>query len=127
MTAIPVTTTFIALYAIALVVLTGWIGLFRGKINVLRGHGGNNILEKRIRYHGNLVENAPAMALVLGASEMLGMTSWVLWLAVMLFVVGRIVYFQLYDKQTRAVAMSLTQFPAGLLALWCLYSVYVSN
>ncbi|MEP3847607.1 MAG: hypothetical protein ABJM43_19860 [Paracoccaceae bacterium] len=72
MTAIPVTITFVAIYAIALVVLTGWIGLFRGKIGVLRGHGDNAVLEKRIRYHGNLIENAPAIALVLGASESLG-------------------------------------------------------
>lgn len=123
MTAIPVTITFIALYAIALVVLTGWIGLFRGKIGVLRGHGDNAVLEKRIRYHGNLIENGPAMALVLGASESLGMSNLFLWLAVCSFVVGRILYFQLYDKELRALAMSLTQFPAGLLALWCLYAI----
>ena len=126
MTAIPITTTFIAFYAIALVILTGWIGIYRGKHGVLRGHGGDTVLEKRIRYHGNLIENAPAMALVLGASEMLGMTSWILWLAVGAFVAGRILYFYLYDKEVRALAMSLTQFPAGLLGLWCLYAVYMS-
>jgi uncharacterized membrane protein YecN with MAPEG domain len=126
MIAIPVTITFISLYAIALAALTGWIGLLRGKIGILRGHGGNVVLEKRIRYHGNLIENAPAMALVLGASESLGMSKWILWLAVCSFVVGRILYFQLFDKEIRALAMSLTQFPAGLLALWCLFAVYVS-
>ncbi len=126
MTAIPVTITFISLYAVALVILTGWIGIFRGKVGILRGHGGNTVLEKRIRYHGNLIENAPAMALVLGASESLGMTSWFLWLAVCSFVVGRVLYFQLYDQKIRALAMSLTQFPAGLLALWCLYAIYVT-
>jgi uncharacterized membrane protein YecN with MAPEG domain len=125
MTTIPVTTTFIALYAIVLVFLTGWIGLFRGKIGVLRGHGDNSTLEKRIRFHGNLIENAPAMALVLGASELLGMATWILWLAVCAFVLGRIMYFSLYDKEIRALAMSLTQFPAGLLALWCLFAVYI--
>ena len=126
MTEIPVTTTFIALYAIALVPLTGWVGLLRGKIGVLRGHGDNPVLEKRIRFHGNLTENAPAMAFVLGASEMLGMTSWVLWAAVGAFVIGRIMYFRLYDKEIRALAMSITQFPAAFLAFWCLYAVYIS-
>ena len=126
MTAIPVTITFISLYAVALVILTGWIGIFRGKVGILRGHGGDTVLEKRIRYHGNLIENAPAMALVLGASESLGMTSWVLWLAVCSFVVGRVLYFQLYDLKIRALAMSLTQFPAGLLALWCLSAIYIT-
>ncbi len=126
MTTIPVTITFISLYAVALVILTGWIGLFRGKVGILRGHGGDAVLEKRIRYHGNLIENAPAMALVLGASESLGMTSWVLWLAVCSFVVGRVLYFQLYDLKIRALAMSLTQFPAGLLALWCIFAIYIT-
>lgn len=123
MTTIPITITFIAVYAITLVVLTGWIGLLRGKIGILRGHGGHFVLEKRIRFHGNLIENAPAMALVLGASESLGVDGWILWLAIFCFVVGRGLYFQLYDKEVRALAMVLTQFPAGLLALWCLYAV----
>lgn len=126
MTTIPVTTTFIALFAITLVLLTSWVGVCRGRYGILRGHGDNLILEKRIRYHGNLIENAPAMALVLGASEVLGMTPWILWLAICSFVVGRILYFKLYDKEIRALAMSLTQFPGGLLALWCLYAVYIS-
>lgn len=126
MSAIPVTTTFIALYAIALVPLTGWIGVLRGKLGILRGYGGNPVLEKRIRYHGNLIENAPAMALVLGASELLGIAPWILWAASCAFVVGRIMYFNLYDNKLRALAMSVTQFPAGLLALWCLYSLYLS-
>ena len=126
MTTIPVTTTFIALYAIVLVPLTAWIGLLRGKIAVLRGHGDNAVLEKRIRYHGNLIENAPAMALVLAASEMLGLTAWALWAAVGAFILGRILYFNLFDKEMRALAMSVTQFPAALLAIWCLYAVYIS-
>ncbi len=123
---LPVTVTFIALYALILVPLTGWIGLMRGRENILRGHGDNRVLEKRIRFHGNLTENAPAMALVLGASEFLGMASWMLWAGVGSFVVGRVLYFQLYDKEVRALAMSLTQFPAGLLGLWCLYTIYIA-
>ncbi|MEP1765466.1 MAG: MAPEG family protein [Sulfitobacter sp.] len=124
MTTIPITITFISIYAIALLVLTGWIGLMRGKMGILRGHGQDAVLEKRIRFHGNLIENAPAMALVLGASESLGISDWILWLAVCSFGVGRILFFKLYDKEVRALAMSLTQFPAALLAFWCLFTVY---
>ncbi len=127
MITIPITTTFIACYAIALVPITGWIGVLRGRLNILRGHGDNRTLEKRIRYHGNLTENAPAMALTLGASEILGAASWALWAAFAAFIIGRVMYYPLYDKEMRALAMSVTQFPAALLALWCLYAIYFAD
>ena len=123
MTELPITTVFIAIYVIALVPLTGWVGLLRGELNALRGHASNPVLEKRIRIHGNFVENAPAMALVLGVSEMLSTPNWALWLAVVCFVAGRLSHFFLFDKKTRAVAMSLTQFPAAMLGVWCLFTV----
>lgn len=123
---IPVTTTFIALFAITLVPLTGWVGLLRGKLGAFRGDGDYPALQKRIRIHGNLIENAPAMALVLGAAEILGMASWILWLAVCSFLIGRVMHYFVFDKTVRAGAMSLTQFPAALLGLWCLYMVYLA-
>jgi len=123
---IPVTTTFIALFAITLVPLTGWVGVLRGKLGAFRGDDDNPVLQKRIRIHGNLIENAPAMALVLGAAEILGMTSWILWLAVCSFFVGRVLHYIVFDKTVRAGAMSLTQFPAALLGTWCLYMVYLA-
>lgn len=126
MTTIPITTTFIAVYVIALVPMTGWVGLLRGKLDVLRGHGNDPVLEKRIRIHGNFVENAPAMAFVLGASELLGTAAWALWLAAISFFAGRFMHYVLYDAKSRAVAMSITQFPAALLAVWCLYSIYIA-
>lgn len=123
---LPVTFTFIGLYAIALVVLTSWIGLYRGATNQLRGEGADPVLFKRSRFHGNLVENAPATALVLGAGEALGLgTNW-LWLAVLSFFVGRALYFAWYDKKARAVAMSMTQFPAAIMGLWVLYTLWIA-
>lgn len=126
MTTIPITITFIALFVVALNFLTGWIGLFRGRVGVLRNHGDDRDLEKRIRIHGNFTENAPAMALVLAAAEILGASPWALWLAVFAFVVGRVLHFILYDKATRALGMLFTQIPAALLGIWCLYTLYLS-
>lgn len=120
---LTVTTLFISLYAITLVPITGWVGVLRGQLGAFRGNGDNPVLEKRIRVHGNYIENAPAMALVLGVSELQGAPSWALWGAVLCFVSGRILHFVLFDSKTRAVAMSLTQFPAALLGIWCLYNV----
>jgi uncharacterized membrane protein YecN with MAPEG domain len=125
MSTFPVTITFIALYSIVLIPIAGWIGTYRSSINALRGDGGDPILFKRIRIHANLTENAPVMALALGASEMLGMTQWILWLAVCSFLIGRISHYKLYDCQMRAFAMLLTQLSAALLGVWCLYTLYI--
>lgn len=124
MTTIPITTTFIAAYVIALVLMTGWVGIFRGKLDVLRGHGNDPVLEKRIRIHGNFIENAPAVALAMGAAELLGTSAWALWLAAIAFFAGRLMHYFLYDAKSRAMAMSVTQFPAAFLAVWCLYAIY---
>ncbi|MGB3280033.1 MAG: MAPEG family protein [Pseudorhodobacter sp.] len=121
---LPVTITFAALYMLALIPLTGWIGLTRQKIGALRGDGGDPILFKRIRFHGNLTENGPAVALALGGAESLGLDAAWLWATVVLFILGRALYFWLYDREIRALPMVLTQFPAGGLALWCLYTLY---
>ena len=123
----PVTLTFVALYAIALVPMTGWIGLYRSKIGALRGDGGDAVLFKRIRVHGNLTENAPAFALVLAAAEWSGLAQPWLWGAVACFVVGRMLYVRLFDSAQRWLAMVFTQFPAALMGLWVLASVWLAG
>jgi len=57
---ILVAATFAALSGIVMMVLVGWFGLKRGALNVRRRDGGNPKLVKRIRNHGNFVENAPS-------------------------------------------------------------------
>jgi len=122
-TLLPVTFTFISVLAICLMPLTGWIGLYRGKTNILRADGGDPTLFKRIRIHGNLMENAPLFALVLGASETAGLGSSWLWLAVATFLAGRVLHYMLYDRKTRGVAMSVTLLPGLLMGFWLLFQV----
>jgi hypothetical protein len=121
---LPVTFTFISVLALLLIPLTGWIGLLRGKIGVLRGDGGNAVLFKRIRIHGNLMENAPLFALVLGAAEYSGLGSNWLWLAVATFVAGRAFHYVVYDRTIRGVAMFITILPGALMALWLLEGIW---
>lgn len=122
---LPVTFTFISLLAILLVPMTGWVGVRRAKIGlVLRGDGGDPDLFKRIRIHGNLMENAPLFAMVLGAAEGAGLgRSW-LWLAVATFLVGRIAHHALYDDGKRGVAMLVTLLPGVLMGIWLLASIW---
>ncbi len=121
---LPVTFTFICALAIVIVPMTAWIGLTRDKYGVLRGDGGNAILFKRIRAHGNLIENAPAFALALGVAELTGLSAGWLWAAVLSFLLGRISHFILYDRKTRGIAMSLTQMPAAAMGIWVLLQIW---
>lgn len=121
---LPVTFTFVSLMAIALFPLTAWVGLRRGKIRVLRGDGGDAELFKRIRIHGNLMENAPIFALVLGAAEISGLGAALLWLAVVAFVVGRAMHYALYDSAKRGLAMVITVLPGMLMGLWLLWWIW---
>jgi uncharacterized membrane protein YecN with MAPEG domain len=50
---LPVTFTLVSVLVILMIPLTGWVGLRRGE--TLRGDGGDPVLFKRIRIHGNLM------------------------------------------------------------------------
>jgi uncharacterized membrane protein YecN with MAPEG domain len=122
---LPVTITFTSLLAISLIPLTGWIGLRRDKIGgVFRGDGDDATLFKRIRIHGNLMENAPVFILVLGASEMVGLGQTWLWLAVAVFLIGRVLHFILFDSRTRGFAMLITLLPGMLMGFWLLLRIW---
>lgn len=121
---LPVTLTFVALCAISLFALTAWIGVRRGPLNVLRGHGGDEALEKRIRVHGNFVENAAYVALVMLGAELLGLEAIWLWVAFASFWLGRGLHYLLYDRKSRAAAMVLTQMPALAMSIWILLRLW---
>jgi uncharacterized membrane protein YecN with MAPEG domain len=120
---LPVTFTFISLYAMSLFSMVGWIGMRRG--NTLRGDRGDPVLFKRIRVHGNLIENAPAFAFALAASELAGLAQVWLWAAVVSFIAGRIVHFALFDTEMRWSGMLLTTGPSALMGIWLLIQVWL--
>ena len=115
---LPVTFTFIGTLAILLIFITGWIGVLRGKTGIIRGDGGHPALFKRIRIHGNLMENAPLFALLLGASELSGLAPTWLWLAAATFIIGRTWHYVLYDNTMRGLAMLITLLPGALMGGW---------
>ncbi|WP_170327353.1 MAPEG family protein [Ruegeria arenilitoris] len=122
---LPVTFTFVSVLAIILIPMTGWVGLRRDKIGgVLRGDGDDLVLFKRIRIHGNLMENAPLFALVLGASEYAGLDTRWLWLAVAVFLAGRILHYALYDSAKRGLAMLVTLLPGLMMGFWLLGQIW---
>jgi len=123
---LPVTFTFAALCAIAMMLLVGWVGVKRGALGVLRGDGGDAVLFKRIRIHGNFIETAPLAILAMGAAEALGAAAPWLWLSLACFVAGRIFHVLVYDRKIRAVALTLTTAPFLLLGLFVLYRLWLA-
>ena len=120
----PVTLTFIALAAAALLPLTAWIGIYRGKVGILRGHGDDPVLFKRTRIHANFVETAPLTILSVFAAEGLGMAQVWLWASVFAYLAGRIGHYALYDDKRRGVPMVLTTGPGFLLGIWVLLKLW---
>lgn len=122
-----VTLSFVALCGALLMPLSGWIGLYRAKIGVLRGDGGDPVLFKRSRMHGNFIENAPIVALSLAGAEALGLAAVWLWFGFLSFWTGRLLHYYLYDSSLRAISMGLTTFPALAWGLFTLWTVWVAG
>jgi uncharacterized membrane protein YecN with MAPEG domain len=81
---------FAAVLMILQIVLMGIVIAQRGKLNVLIGTGGDDAMEKPIRTHANLIENAPMFLIGLALIELIaGGNMWVLVLGCV-FVLARI-------------------------------------
>ena len=115
--------TFIAMCAASIFVFTAWIGVRRGKTDVLRADGGDAVLFKRSRVHGNFIENAPFVALGLFAAEALGVADAWLWAVVVAFFVGRFYHAIRYDSKDRALGMMLTNGPSLALGVYVVLHV----
>ncbi|WP_373355251.1 MAPEG family protein [Pseudoroseicyclus sp. CXY001] len=124
-TLLPVTFTYVSLLAISLMVFTAWIGILRGKLRILRGSGGDPILFKRIRIHGNLMETAPTFGLVMGAAEYTGLGAGWLWAGLATFLAGRVLHYVLFDHRARGAATFLTVGPGVLMGFWLLAQVWL--
>jgi uncharacterized membrane protein YecN with MAPEG domain len=74
------------------IVLMGLVIGRRGNNNVLIGTGGVDAVERAVRAHGNLIENAPMLLICLALIELIGGSDiWVLALG-SAFLVGRLMH-----------------------------------
>ena len=67
-----VTARFAAVLAILQIALMMWVVLSRNQSKIGIGDGGNEVLARRIRVHGNLTENIPIFLILLGLLEASG-------------------------------------------------------
>ncbi len=114
------------IYAALLTLLYLWLSYrvvqMRGSAKVSLGDGGDRILERRIRAHGNCAENAPIGLILMLMMELSGAPAVAIHGAGLLLLVGRLAHAAALSSPTpqfllRTVGMGLTYLMQGLVAV----------
>ena len=124
---LPITLTIAGAAAILHVWLSLRVSRLRRPLKIGVGDGGNEVLARRMRAHGNFAENMPILLVLLGFLELAtGGNLW-LWGAAILFVVARILHAFGMDRPganwMRVIGISASW--AVLLALG-LYAIFIA-
>jgi len=89
---LPITLTFAGAAAILHIWLSLRVSRLRRPLQIGVGDGGNEVLARRMRAHGNFAENVPIFLILLGLLELAtGGNLW-LWAAAIVFVLARIAH-----------------------------------
>lgn len=122
LTLLPVTLVLAGALALINLWLAFRVGQMRGQEKVSVGDGGNDRVLRAMRAHANLVEYAPFFLALVGLIEFSTGTSTLLWVASILFVIGRVVHALGMDglAKGRAIGTGLTFVLMLLLALWAI-------
>ncbi|MBB5203148.1 hypothetical protein HNQ51_000441 [Inhella inkyongensis] len=124
MQSVSITLTLLGLLAVAQVPLTMMVGLTRAAKQISFLDGGDDTMLRRMRAHGNFVENVPMALLVIGAAEWTGAPNWMVLACALSLVAGRSLHaWSLLCRGpvlTRAIAMLMTLAPMAVGGLWLL-------
>jgi uncharacterized membrane protein YecN with MAPEG domain len=120
-----VTAFFIAVFALAQIPATFFIGIRRVSTKILISDGGDQTLLRRIRAHGNFTETVPITLIAMAAADYAGASDMMLWAGGLALLSGRTVHYfiiALTDGSSllRAAGMLLTfaaMLTFGLYAL----------
>ena len=122
-----ITLLYASLLTIMAVLLALKTGMTRGKTNTMLGHGESSELLQSIRAHGNLIENAPFVIILMGLLEMQSIADWKLHILGSLFFLFRILH-------AYGISISRESTPyrlAGTIGSWLImlsmsgYGIYV--
>lgn len=97
-----------AFLAVMQVILMLGVGLKRGSTGISLGDGGDEDMLRRIRRHGNFIENAPMVLILLSLLEILGGGQNIVFGFAVLFIVTRI---------SHAIALSSASAPTAFRAV----------
>lgn len=106
-----------------LTVLSLMVSIRRAQLNVLSGDGDDNTLRRRIRAHGNFVENAPLCILLILAIEAILATSTIIWIVAAILIASRILHAigtLTRSKRIIAPAMVMQHITLAICGVWLL-------
>jgi uncharacterized membrane protein YecN with MAPEG domain len=125
---LPITLTLTGAAAILLIWLASRVSRVRRQFRIGLGDGGNEALLRRIRAHGNYVENMPIVLILIGLLELAGGDRRILWAAGIAFILGRIAHAFGMDQPSpsrlRMIGMGLNALILVGLAGWALSFAY---
>jgi uncharacterized membrane protein YecN with MAPEG domain len=108
---------FIGLFAVIQIPLTVMVGYRRLQTGVPFLDGGDQILMRRMRAHGNFTETVPITLLAMAAAELSGAPHWLLWGGGALLLTGRSLHLATLMRSGwgigRAIGMILTFVAMG--------------
>lgn len=127
---LPLTAFTAAVFALMMVPLSLQISIKRVQLGgVAFGEAENETLRRRVRAHGNFIENAPLGLIVLGLVEATGAPDWLTWSVAGLLLAGRVLHagVMLYTKGPtfRAIVMIMTFYVFLASGAWLLVFVSV--
>jgi len=125
---LPITLTLAGAAAILLIWLAGRVSRVRRQFRIGLGDGGNEALLRRIRAHGNYVENMPIVLILIGLIELAGGDRRILWAAGIAFILARIAHAFGMDQPSpsrlRMIGMGGNALVLVGLAGWALSFAY---
>ena len=89
---LPITLTLAGAAAILHIWLAARVSRYRRHFKIGLGDGGNEALLRRVRAHGNYIENMPLFLILTGLLELAGGDRRSLWAAGIVFILARIVH-----------------------------------
>ncbi|MGJ8686227.1 MAG: MAPEG family protein [Spongiibacteraceae bacterium] len=90
---IETTLYFAAMFGLLHVIFTIRVGLYRASNQISLGDGGDKVLLKRIRAHGNFTENVPIALVLLLLNELNGLGEQSLLILGGLFLLARVTHY----------------------------------
>ena len=126
-----ITVFFIGLFALIQIPLTVLVGYRRKVTNIQFFDGGDLVLLRRMRAHGNFTETVPIVLLAMLGAELTGMPAWALWLGGFTLLIGRLMHAAILIQKgwglPRALGMILTFVPMAGFGGWCLSRIALTN
>ncbi|WP_420565044.1 MAPEG family protein [Thalassobaculum sp.] len=117
-----ITAAYAGLLGLVFLVLTVRVVTRRGAVKASLGDGGDILLERRIRAHGNFIEFVPLGLILMILLEMQSVSIWIVHLVGICLLVGRVIHAVNISRENeslggRIVGMLLTLTALGVASI----------